>query len=377
MLKSLGKKSVRFIIMQAKTFSRIVLMFMLSIGFLVPTLSSAATLSTATDTMTNEKVSATSDHTFTWTSVSAYAAADTVTVTSSTATNFTSAGSWATTDFQLTMSGGTNGTSATNPVAVASSGPSCTSGAGHYTVTYTNSTSPSFVITLCTSFGSTATTSAVTFKVKGATGTGTLTNKSTGVSSALWTITDAGGNTDSTTLATVIITDDVVNVTATVNPTLTFSLGSNTVALGTLTTSASGVGQHSLAVATNGSGGFAVTYNGATLTSGSNTIAAYGSSATAPVNGTAGFGINLKANTTPSISGSANPVTNAGATCNASTGYGTVNQFAFVASTTTTMASATAASDCTYHVSYAADISSVTPAGSYSTAITYIATGTF
>ncbi len=189
----LTKTTYNFFAKQIFRFINILLIITFSVGFFVPVFTSAATLTSAADTMTNENASATSDHTFTWTTVSAHAANDTVTITSSTANNFTSAGSWATTDFQLTMSGGTNGTSATNPVAVASSSPSCSAGAGHYTVTYTNSTSPSFVITLCSTFGTTATNSAVTFKIKGASGTGTLTNKSSAVSSAAWSITNGVG----------------------------------------------------------------------------------------------------------------------------------------------------------------------------------------
>lgn len=378
MLQTFSQKYASSFKKIAHVLTNTVLIITLSVGMLVPALTNAATLTSAADTMSNEKVSANSDHTFTWTSVAAYAANDTITITSSTANNYTSAGSWVVGDFQLTMTGGTNGTSATNPVAVASSGPSCSAGAGNYTVTYTNSTSPSFVITLCSSFGTTSTTSAVTFKIKGATGTGTLTNKSSAVASTLWTITNGVGNTDSTTVAGVIITDNVVVVSATVNPTLTFSLGATTVSLGTLTTGTTGTGQHTLLAATNGSGGLAITYSGTTLTATGGTIAAYGASAVVPAAGTAGYGINLKANTSPSVASSDNPITNAGATCTAATPYNSVNEFAFVGgSTITSLASAGGAADCTFRVSYIANISSVTPSGSYSSSISYIATGTF
>lgn len=372
MLKIFSLRNKNTFKKRATLFTNVVLIVMLSVGFFIPTMTNAATLTSASDTMSNQTASGTSDHTFSWTSVSAYAAADTVTITSSTANNYTSAGSWATTDFELTMTGGTNGTSATNPVAVASSGPSCSAGAGHYTVTYTNSTSPSFVITLCSSFGTTGTNSVVTFKVKGATGTGTLTNKSTAVASTLWTITDSGGNTDSTTVAGVIVTNDVVTVTASVNPTLTFSLSSNTVALGTLTTGAAGTGTHTIAAATNGSGGFTVTYNGPTLTSGGNTIPVYSGGGSSP--GTAGFGINLRDNATPNVG---TDVVQTAGTCGYATGYGTPDAYKFVASTTSTITAVTGPADCTYTATYIANVSTVTPAGSYSTAITYIATGTF
>lgn len=363
----------------------LVLIVSLSFSFFVPTLTSAASLTSASDTMSNETQGATSDHTFAWTSAAShsYVAGDTITIASSTASNFTSAGTWATTDFQLTMAGGTNGTSATNPVAVASSSPSCSAGAGHYTVTYTNSTTPSFVITLCTSFGTTGTAGAVTFVVKGATGTGTLTNKSSAVSSALWTITNAGSAPeagDATSIADVIITNDVVTVTATVSPTLTFSLGSNTISLGTLTSTARATGAHTLSVATNGASGFAVSYNGASLTStgtGAHVLTPY-TAGHAPTVGTEGWGINLAANTLPAAFG-ADPVENAsgGPSCAAATNYNTADQYTFAAGSTTTVSNMSAPADCTYTVSYVANISTITPAGSYSTALTYIATGTF
>ena len=349
---------------------------------------SAASLTSATDTMTNETTGGTSDHTFTWTSASGhgYVAADTVTVTAG-AGNYTSAGSWVVGDFQLTMAGGTNTTSATNPVAVASSAPTCTSGLGHYTVTYTNSGTPSFVITLCTGFGTTSTAGAVTFKVKGGTGTGTLTNGSV-ASSTLWTITVGGSAPeagDATTVAGVIITNDVVTVTATVNPTLTFSLGATSETLGALSTGSVTFGTpHTINVATNGAGGFSVAYTSAAtgLYNGTHTLTALSSAIQVP--GQEGWGINLESDT--SITGSANPVTNTsgtGGSCAAAAGYavggatGTA-QYTYVAGTTPqVVASSNGSDDCTFKASYVADISAVTPAGAYTNALTYIATATF
>ena len=56
--------------------------------------------------------------------------------------------------------------------------------------------------------------------------------------------------------------------------TLTFSLGANSLALGTLSTSVATTGSHTITVGTNAASGVAVTYAGATLTSGGNTITA-------------------------------------------------------------------------------------------------------
>lgn len=156
---------------------------------------------------------------------------------------------------------------------------------------------------------------------------------------------------------------------------LTFSLGSYSINFGTLTTSAAGTGTHTISAATNATGGFAITYLGATLTNllnGSYTIPVYTSSASSP--GTAGFGINLKNNATPDIG--AEPTTNSG-TCGIASGYNTADQYTFVASANTTITSVSAAANCVYTASYVANISSTTAAGPYSTAITYIVTGTF
>jgi hypothetical protein len=214
---------------------------------------------------------------------------------------------------------------------------------------------------------------AITFKI----GTN-ATNQSTGVrqitngTAGTTTLAIAGTFTDTGTLAIPVVANDVVTVSATVSPTISFSLSSNSVSLGTLSTGAAGTGSHTLVSATNAPGGYAISYNGPTLTSGANTLAAYSNGASSP--GTGGFGINLVANTTPSI-GSA--ITTTAGTCAAATGYGTANQYNFVASTSTTITNVTAPANCTFTASYVANISAVTPAGSYTSAITYVDTGTF
>jgi hypothetical protein len=115
-----------------------------------------------------------------------------------------------------------------------------------------------------------------------------------------------------------------------------------------------------------------VTVAGTTLTSGSNTIAACASGCSSTA-GTAQFGLNLAANTTPSVgaapSGSA-PIGTAGAN------YGTANTFRFVTGETVATA-ANAINTTTYTVSYIANIATLTPAGSYSTSLTYSATANF
>ncbi len=321
------------------------------------------------DVMSTQAKNVTATHTLTWTPVSTFAAGDTIAIDFVNADfTATAAASWQTSDFAFTD----NVRTATAPVAVGAS-PACSSGATNYTVAI-DVTNVTFTLTACTSW-TTSNTAQFTFVIYGtaATGNGTLTNANADTNSSIITLTDTGSNTDSTKGAVVIETNDVVTVTATVNPTLTLAISSASVGLGTLSTSAPATGSHTLAVASNATAGFIVSYNGITLTSGTDTIAAYSASSSS-VAGTAGFGINLKANTTPVVGAA---VTQTAGTCGIATNYGGVNSFSYVASTSTTVTNVTAPADCTYTVSYVANISSVTPAGSYSAPITWIASGTF
>ena len=156
--------------------------------------------------------------------------------------------------------------------------------------------------------------------------------------------------------------------------TLSLNISANSIPLNTLTTGTTGSGSHTIQVATGATGGFLLTYNGPTLTTTGGTIPAYGTQQSS-VAGTAGFGINLKDNATPNIG--AELVQNSGTCASVPANYGTVDKFSYVASTTTALTNQTTAADCTYTVSYVANISGVTPAGSYTAPITYVVSGTF
>jgi hypothetical protein len=186
-----------------------------------------------------------------------------------------------------------------------------------------------------------------------------------------------------------------------------------------------------MAASTNATFGYVITVNGATLTSGSNTISGMVGAAGAPVastRGTAQFGLNLVADTTAVASGfGANALdvtpdpnscqttpTNAGcaawlATDNYAdsgniatasngtayrgqplTGYRTIDQFRFLtgesiansleddADPSTVGTSAQGGTDGQiYTVSYIANVPGNLPAGTYSTTLTYICTPTF
>lgn len=187
---------------------------------------------------------------------------------------------------------------------------------------------------------------------------------------------------DSGTVATS--TANQIQLSATVDETLTFCTGTSgitssscsgatgtAVSLGSLTSSTTGSGTSQIGVSTNASSGYAVTVSGTTLTSGSNTIAALAAQ-TASSQGSAQFGMNLKANTTPSVgadpagTGTATPTTN----------YNTANQFRFVSGD---QIASKASSDNfrLFTVSYIANIPGSQPAGTYTSTMTYVATATF
>jgi len=141
-----------------------------------------------------------------------------------------------------------------------------------------------------------------------------------------------------------------------------------------------------MAASTNAGTGYAITVNGTTLTSGSNTITAMSSSGPV-VHGIGQFGMNLKANTTttstPAVGAEIAPAsngTNYRGQAKPSSGYDTVDNFKFasgdiVADSGHTVLGATDAQ--IYTVSYVVDVPGSQPAGTYTTTLTYICTPTF
>ena len=140
-----------------------------------------------------------------------------------------------------------------------------------------------------------------------------------------------------------------------------------------------------MAASTNAGSGYAITVNGPTLTSGSNTIAPMNNGSggpTAGVHGVSQFGMNLVANTTatstPAVgtdiapsSGSGNyfgePVPN----------YATVDSFKYADGDTVADSSTKGTDAQIYTASYIVNVPGSQPAGTYSTTLTYICTPTF
>ena len=163
-----------------------------------------------------------------------------------------------------------------------------------------------------------------------------------------------------------------ITVTASVDETLTFTLATATVALGTLTISSTGTGISQMTVGTNASTGYSVSYSGTTLTSGTNTITAMATAAGSTQNSKQ-FGINLMANTTPSI-GSGVSGSGSGT---AQTGYSTANQFKFNVAGDIVASAIVPTNTNVFTTSYIANIDAITAAGAYSTVLTYTATANF
>lgn len=172
---------------------------------------------------------------------------------------------------------------------------------------------------------------------------------------------------DATTGGTLIDQDDVafviapstVTVTATVNETLTFSLGTTSVALGTLSTGSVSTGTGTVVVATNAANGYGVNVSGTTLTKGTDTIP-FVTDGTPVAAGTAGYGLRVSACAS-------------GATCSSTQDIGS----GLTAGVTDLIARTSSTTGDTSTVMYRASINAATPAGSYSSSISYVAVGKF
>lgn len=173
-----------------------------------------------------------------------------------------------------------------------------------------------------------------------------------------------------------IITDDSVDIAATVAQSLTFSIsdtaigfaglnsGSARYATGDSLGSGSETGAHDLIVGTNATNGYSLTASGTTLTSGGGaTVTAIGAANTASSAGTEQFGMRFTA--TGGSGAVSAPYAAAG--------------FAFdTAAFPDQVATATgASSNTTYSARYLANIAANTDAGAYSATVTYVATANF
>jgi len=139
-----------------------------------------------------------------------------------------------------------------------------------------------------------------------------------------------------------------------------------------------------MAASTNAAGGYSITVNGPTLTSGSNTIAAMGS-ATTGVRGTSQFGLNLKLNTTATstvavgseVAAAADGVNFKG---QAAAGYNTVDTFKFTTGDSVANSANGGAGPTNAQIftsSYIVNVAGNQASGTYTATLTYICTATF
>ncbi|MFC1686450.1 hypothetical protein ACFLZS_00755 [Patescibacteria group bacterium] len=351
---------------ELKRFLVLFFVFALASTF-VPGITNAAALTSLSDTMSRLKISETSNHTIKFTTPTGAAdTSDTITVTMP--TGFT-IGSVVFGDMDLSH-GATTGYETELTLGAAA-------GAGVWGASFTGQ-----VLTLThptDATGDIAASDVVVIEIgtNASSGTNQITNHS---SAATYTIEIGGTFGDDGKIAVPIITDDQVVIDTTINPYITFVLSQNTVTLTQTGGSepdytATGYNEGSantLAASTNAESGYNISYDGSTLTSGSNTIDAMGTQG-ASSTGTEQFGINLKDNATPNTGsepsgGSGVPESN----------YNTADQFTFIADAVTSLASsATSSVTTTFEATYIVNVSQTTEAGAYSTTITYICTGNF
>ena len=157
-------------------------------------------------------------------------------------------------------------------------------------------------------------------------------------------------------------------------PYLSFSLDGNYVDFGVLDSYLPSFDTTGFTVSTNADNGYAVTVAGNTLThsNASDTISAMGTAALSSI-GTEQFGINLVANTSPSVGADPDPFDTSG---EAATGYDTANYFKFVSGDTIASASSFTY-PTTFTISYLGNANITTEGGWYTTVLTLIATGRY
>lgn len=152
-----------------------------------------------------------------------------------------------------------------------------------------------------------------------------------------------------------------------------------TINLGVFSPSSTTTATSEMAASTNADNGYVITVDGATLTSGSNTIPAIGGTAAASSIGSSQFGLNLVTNTTPAVGADMTPAFDGGDyQGSVSAPFDTADDFAFDDTTTQEVASSTGPSAAQkYTVSYIVNVAGNQSPGNYTTTLTYICTPTY
>jgi hypothetical protein len=373
------KKQPHFISKYSKNITRVILLvFLISATQSHLSIAQAASATQISDVMSRQKASTAANHEIKFVTPTGVAGSGVITLTFS--AGFTGIGSLVDGDFDFAEGSSGTCSSATFTEKAIHSSPS----SSQFTISGSSQT-----VTITSGGGSATITAGRCVRLRigtnatdttGSSGPGSnqITNGAIGSND---TIAIAGGFGDTGTLSVDIITNDQITISASVDPTITFTLidasaSDNAIGFGTLTSgaaryanaastgSASDVSAVTMTVATNASSGYVLSYVGATLTSGSDTIAV------ATISG--------DADGTPGTPQFATGYTTSGSST-ITAGYENVsNNWNFVANTTTTIVSRTTPTNTeTIGGHYLANIGGATPAGAYSTTLTYIATATF
>jgi len=332
----------------------------INFSFLAPSIADAAALTAVSDTVSNLTASTVANHTIKFTTPSGVAATTGTIILTFDASQVM--GSVAFGDMDLQDDG--------VDVVLAASPSGATWGAvkAGQVITFTNGNV------------AVAPASVITIKI-GTNATGGVNQMTNGVAGNT-VLRISGSMGDVGALSLPIVTNSIVSVTAEVLSTISFTISQNAIYFGNLRTGGPCFAQNTnpgyvtcptiteaeafnMTASTNGTGGYAISVQGPTLTSGANTITAIPASA-ASNPGNEQFGLTI--------------VKTGVGSGTATAPYSTASQYAYTgtSSTAAQVASASAPSDVnTYSVRYIANISPITEAGTYTAAHTYIATGNF
>lgn len=322
-------------------------------------MASAAAITSASDTLSSQKVSTLANHDIQFTSPTGVASGQTIIITFP--ADFSASTTLDYTDIDVLDD--------TVNVTLAATPSGATWGAVRTSAT---------VITLTN--GTTAVVAGSVIRIK--IGTNAV-NQSTGVRQITNTTTNgskviaiSGTFTDTGNITVPILTDDQVAVTATVDQSLTFTINDVAIGFGSLSASAAcfasptpacsstEIEAHTLIVGTNASNGYTMTVQGATLTTGAFSVTAIGGTNAVSSIGTEQFGLRMTA--TGGVGAVTSPYAAAGFA------------YAGTASTASEVNASTAASaNTTYSVRYIANIASDTEAGAYTSALTYVTVANF
>ncbi len=329
---------------------------------------SSAGLSNLSDVMTRQKISEGSNHTFTFTqdAGTSWANGETLTLTFASGFVLTSLLNSDPLDYDISV-GGTN----ESIVAAGACG-------ANDAIEITSIVGQVITFTTCSSYTTGSTGAQIIVKIGnhatvGGNGDTQITNPNT---TGNKTIAIGGNFGDTGTIAVYIVTDDQINLSALVDPSITVTITGNSVDFGTLSSSTVSTGTSEFAVGTNSASGYNVTIDGDTLThtNGIDVIDEIGNTAVVSNPGTEQFGINLRDNTSPNIG--ADPSGGVGAVAS---GFNEVDKFKFyTAGNPQIIANSATSSDLTtFTISFIANIAPQTDAGLYTTTLTIITTSLF